>query len=181
MKRNEKEYGFWRVFTFTIRIRKCVAGALTLPLLGVSMMAAPARAPKITLVYTTAETSTSAVVVWNTNSASDSLLQYSTSNPVPASAPQVYVPTQVTYREIPLSGLTPGTVYYYRVTSCAKKGCTIATGTFETFPSCPDVVQPVSGSWQKLNSPNVSGASSVKNELLGVSAVSESHVWAVGW
>src|SRR5687768_919185 len=150
-----KKNRFRRVFSLDTRIRKCIAGVLTLPLLGVSMMAAPARAPRITLVYTTAETSTSASVIWNTNTASDSLLQYSTSTPVPASAPQVYVGTQVSYHEIPLSGLTPGTFYYYKVTSCAKKGCATATGTFETFPGCPDVVPPVSGSWQKVNSPNV--------------------------
>lgn len=163
------------------RIYKSIAVVLTLPLLGVSTFSAPARAPKITLAYTAAETSTSAAVIWNTNTASDSLLQYSTSNPVPASAPQVYVPTQVTYHEIPLSGLTPGTVYFYKVTSCSKKGCATATGSFETFPSCPDVVSPVSGSWQEVSSPNVSGATSVNNELLGVAALSGNNVWAVGW
>lgn len=145
------------------------------------MTAAPARAPRITLVYTTAETSTSAAVIWNTNTPSDSLVQYSTSSPVPVSAPQIYVATQVSYHEIPLSGLTPATLYYYRVTSCAKKGCVTATGTFETSPSCPDVVPPVSGNWQKINSPNVGSVSTVKNELLSVAAVSETDVWAVGW
>ena len=89
--------------------------------------------------------------------------------------------TQVTYHDIPLSGLTPGTLYFYRVTSCSKKGCATATGSFETFPSCPDVVPPVSGNWQKVSSPNVTGATSVNNELLGVAAVSENDVWAVGW
>jgi hypothetical protein len=154
---------------------------LALVLLAASMSAAPVRAPKITLNYTTAETSTSAAVVWNTNVNSDSLLQYSTTNPVPASAPQVYVATQVTYHEIPLSGLTPGTVYYYNVTSCNRKGCVTARGTFETFPSCPDVVPPLSGVWQNVNSPNVSGATQINNELLGVAAVAENNVWAVGW
>lgn len=163
------------------RIHKSIAVVLTLPLLGVSTFSAPARAPKITLVYATAETSSSAAVVWNTNTASDSLVQYGTSNPVPASAPQVYVPTQVTYHEIPLSGLTPGTLYFYKVTSCSKKGCATATGSFETFPSCPDVVSPVSGSWQEVSSPNVSGATSVNNELLGVAAIAANNVWAVGW
>lgn len=181
MKNIGKEYRFRRDFNLTPRIRKCLAAALTLPLLGVTMLAAPPRAPRITLVYTTAETSTSAEVIWNTNVPSDSLLQYGTSNPVPAGALQVYVPSQVTYHEIPLSGLTPGTLYFYKVTSCAKKGCTTATGTFETFPSCPDIVPPVSGHWQNVNSPNVSGATPVKNQLLAVAAVSNADVWAVGW
>jgi hypothetical protein len=170
------------VFTFGLRkIHKYIVVPLVLPLLGVSMSATPARAPGITQFYATAETATSAEVVWNTNIASDSLLQYSTTNPVPASGPQVYLASQVTLHDIPLSGLTQGTLYFYRVTSCTRRGCSTATGSFETFPSCPDVVPPVSGSWQKYTSPNVSGATSVSNQLLGVAAVSENDVWAVGW
>ena len=170
------------VLTFSLKnFHKCIALLVALLLFGVSVLSAPARAPRITLVYATAETSTSAAVVWNTSTASDSLLQYSTSNPVPASAPQVYAASQVTYHEIPLSGLTPGTLYYYKVTSCARKGCATATGSFETFPSCPDVVPPVSGSWQKISSPNVTGATQLTNELLGIAAVSDTDAWAVGW
>src|SRR5687767_4997111 len=100
--------------------------------LAAPLSAAPARTPTITLLYTTAETSTSAEVVWNTNVASDSRLQYSTSNPIPANAPQVYMATPVSVHEIQLDGLTPGTLYYYRVTSCAKKGCISANGSFDT-------------------------------------------------
>jgi purple acid phosphatase-like protein len=166
---------------FRRTVQKYFVVPLMLPLLGVSMSGAPQRAPKITLVYATAETSTSASVVWNTSTASDSLLQYSTSNPVPANASQVYVPTQVTYHEIPLAGLTPGTLYFYKVTSCAKRGCATATGSFETFPACPDVVPPVSGDWQKVTSPNVSGTTALNNELLGVAAISANDVWTVGW
>jgi hypothetical protein len=162
-------------------MQRLMSVPLALILLGASMSAAPPRAPKITLSYSTAETSTSAAVVWNTNVNSDSLLQYSTTNPVPAAAPQVYVPTQVTYHEIPLSALTPGTLYFYKVTSCNRKGCVTAGGAFETFPSCPDVVPALSGSWQKISSPNVTGPTAINNELLGVAAVSENDVWAVGW
>lgn len=164
-----------------MKLRKYIVVVLALCLSGIPLSAAPARAPQITLVYTTAETSSSAEVVWNTSTASDSLLQYSTSSPVPTGAAQVYVSTQVTTHEIPLAGLTPGTVYFYRVTSCAKKGCVTATGSFETFPACPDAVPAVSGSWQKLISPNVSGATEINNELLGVAAISANNAWAVGW
>lgn len=143
--------------------------------------AAPRRALRITQIYATAETTTSAEVVWNTNVASDSLLQYSTSNPVPASAPTLYSASQVTYHDFELAGLTPGNLYYFKVTSCAKRECATATGTFETFPICPDTVPPVSGSWQKVVSPNVSGTTWVTNELSGIAAVSENDVWAVGW
>lgn len=143
------------------------------------MAAPPAKAPKITQTSVTAETSTSVNVVWNTSTASDSLLQYSTNNPVPAQAPQMYSGNQVTTHEISLVGLMPATTYFYRVTSCNKRGCTTATGSFETRPICPDVVPAVSGNWQRAISPNIGATNS--NELLGVAAVSENHVWAVGW
>jgi len=186
-KTTRKELRLRGVFTFSItRIHKYIVVPLALASLAVSMsgaavIAAPPKALKITQVYTTEETTTSASVVWNTNTASDSLLQYSTSNPVPAFAPQVYSASQVTLHNIQLSGLTPGTLYHFKVTSCAKRGCVTATGSFETFPGCPDTVPPVSGNWQKVISPNVGGASSVNNQLLGVAAVSERDVWAVGW
>lgn len=161
----------------TNRIRNYIALALVLPLLTVSIQAAP-RTLKITLLYDTAETADSATVVWDTNIAADSLLQYSNINPVPAGAPQVYSANQTTVHEIHLAGLTPGTVYFYKVTSCVKKGCVTASGSFETLPSCPDVVPPVSGSWQQDLSQNVAA---VNNQLLGVDAVSANDVWAVGW
>src|SRR5215217_9246605 len=128
------------LFTFRLKaIHQCIVVVLALPTFGAPLLAAPARAPKITLIYTTAETSSSAEVVWNTDTAADSLLQYSTSNPVPVQAQQVYIPTQLTLHEIPLAGLSPGTVYFYKVTSCTKRGCITATGSFQTFPSCVDV------------------------------------------
>lgn len=162
------------------RLQRYIALPLVLPLLGVSILSAP-RTLKITQFYATAETSNSVTVVWNTNIAADSLLQYSASNPIPANAPQVSSANQVAFHEFQLTGLAPGTLYFYKVTSCTKKGCVTASGSFETFSSCPDVVPPVSGSWQKDNSPNVSGTTSVTNQLLSVDAVSEKDVWAVGW
>jgi hypothetical protein len=164
-------------------VHKHIGVAFVAVSLGVSLSgaAAPARKLTITHVYTTAETSTSAAVVWNTNTASDSRLQYSTSYPIPPSAPTVYVGSQVTYHDIPLSGLMPGTLYYYTVTSCARRVCAAANGSFDTYPSCPDTVPPVSGSWQKEASPNASETDSFTNELLAIAAVSRDDVWAVGW
>ena len=165
--------------------RDVVALALAVP----AVLAVPAPAPAaprpnvptITLHYVTAETSTSATVAWNTNIAADSLLQYSTSNPIPPGAPQVYRPEPVTFREIELTGLAPATLYYYKVTSCTRRGCGSATGTFDTYPTCPDEVPAVSGSWQGVPSPNVGGSPPLRNELLGVAAVSADEAWAVGW
>ena len=166
-------------------IYKHIVFPLALALLGVSISGARVTAGPKTLKiiqhYTTAETSTSAAVVWNTNTASDSLVQYSTTNPIPASAPTLYSASQVTYHEFQLAGLNPGTLYFYKVTSCTRRACVNASGSFDTFPSCPDIVPPVSGNWQRVFSPNVSGTTAVTNQLLSVAAVSENDVWAVGW
>ena len=161
-------------------IHRSVIPFLASSLLGAPLSAAPAKVPKITLVYTTAETSTSASVVWNTNIASDSLLQYSDISPIPPNAPRIYQATQVTYHDFELTGLTAGTLYYYKVTSCTKRACATASGSFDTYPSCPDEVPPVTGAWQRVVSPNVGGTTELDNELLGVAAVSENDVWAVG-
>jgi hypothetical protein len=160
-----------------MRTRKYLALSLAFLLLGASIRAAP-KTLKITLNYATAETADSAEVVWNTSIAADSLLQYSRLNPIPSGAQQIYSANQVTVHEFPLTALTPGTVYFYKVTSCTKKGCETASGSFETLPDCPDVVPAVSGSWQTALSPNVTA---VNNQLLGVDAVSNNDVWAVGW
>ena len=61
MKMIRKKDCLPRVLTFSLRIfHKCIAVMLSLSLAGVSMSAAPAKAPKITQVYATAETSMSA-------------------------------------------------------------------------------------------------------------------------
>lgn len=159
-----------------------LAGAIVAGLFASSMSAgagAPAaRKLQIVQVYATAETSTSTSVVWNTNIAADSLIQYSTSTPIPASAPALHSAAQATYHEVPLGGLEPGALYYFKVTSCAKRECATAVGTFETYPACPDLVPPVSGSWRNDLSANVAG---VTSELLGITALSPQDVWAVGW
>src|SRR5688572_28359404 len=78
-KTMNKEHRSLRVLPFAVKtIRKYLVVALALALLAGPASVAPViSAPKtlqITLLYTTAETSTSAAVVWNTNTASDSLL-----------------------------------------------------------------------------------------------------------
>jgi hypothetical protein len=97
-------------------MRKYILLMLVVASFGVSIRGAP-RTLKIIQVYATAETANSVEVVWNTTSAADSLLQYSNINPVPAGAPQVYSANQTTLHEIELTGLTPGTLYVYKVTS----------------------------------------------------------------
>jgi hypothetical protein len=162
-------------------LRICLAVSIAWSLSGAPSWAAPARPPTITLLYATAETDTSAEVVWTTDTASDSLLQYSTTDPIPADAPRVYLAAQVTVHQIALAGLAPGTLYHFRATSCTRRGCVSAAGSFDTFPSCPDTVPPVSRDWQSVPSPNVGGSTELRNELLGVDLVSDDEAWAVGW
>jgi len=110
----KERYILW-LFSFKLKtIQKYIVIPLTLPVLGISLSAAPAKAPKITQVYATAETSTSASVIWNTSTAADSLLQYGTTDPVSSNATQVYVATQVTLHDFPLVGLTPGLFTFTR-------------------------------------------------------------------
>ena len=93
---------------------------------------------------------------------------------------RLYSPAQVTVHDIPLTGLAPGTLYFYRVTSCNKRGCATASGSFDTFPSCPDVVPPISGSWQRQLSPNVSCALRSRTSAER-STLSSTDAWVVGW
>src|SRR5918993_6082661 len=136
----------------TMSIPRHALVPFALALLAAPLSAAPPNphTPVITLYYVTAETSTSVLVAWNTNIAADSRVQYSTTTPIPPNAPQLYRADKVTYRDFELTGLTPGTLYYYRVTSCARNRCASATGTFDTYPSCPDEAAPVSGGWQNV-------------------------------
>ncbi|HEX5043642.1 MAG TPA: fibronectin type III domain-containing protein [Candidatus Polarisedimenticolaceae bacterium] len=161
--------------------RTCIGVLLALLLPLPPCSAAASRPPAIVLVYATAETTTSAEVVWNTDVASDSLVQYSFVDPVPADAPRIYVAAPVTVHEVPLGGLVPGALYHFKVTSCAKRGCSTATGSFETYPSCPDTVPAVAGGWENVPSPDVGGSAALDNELLGVDLVTEDEAWAVGW
>jgi hypothetical protein len=162
----------------TIAVVPLILSVVVVGLSGVSGVAA-ARRLTIIQTYATAETANSVEVVWNTNLASDSLLQYSTTYPIPPTAPRLYSASQVTYHDFELSGLTPATLYFYKVTSCLKRECVTATGSFETYPSCPDTVPPIAGNWEKMLSPNV--GATVNNELSGIAAVNANDVWAVGW
>ena len=150
--------------------------------LGAPLWAAPTRTPTILQTYATAETTSSVEVVWNTDVSSDSLVQYSSTHAVPpADAPRVYSPSQVSVHQVQLEGLLPGALYHYKVTSCTRRGCSSASGSFETFPICPDTVPPVSGDWENVLSPNVGGTSAVDNELLAVDMVTDDEAFAVGW
>jgi phosphodiesterase/alkaline phosphatase D-like protein len=71
--------------------------------------------PPVISAITASPGSSSAVIAWTTNELSNSRVDYGTSSGALNS--NATSPTLVTAHSLTLSGLTPGTVYYYRVTS----------------------------------------------------------------
>src|SRR5215467_642012 len=87
-----------------------VSGTNTLP---------PGTILSITNVQATTSTYT-AQVVWTTNVASDSWVDYGTTPSFGSSTP--VDPTMVTTHQVTISGLAAGTTYYYQVNSTDSKG-----------------------------------------------------------
>jgi len=122
-------------------------------------------------------TNTTATITWTTDVASDSRVQFSdTTNPPGSRDPSVSSSTLVTSHSIQLTGLLPGTQYFYNVTSCvSSKNCSSNTANgFKTSP--------VAGTWKDVSSPDVAPTNaSINNQLRGIKAISDANVWAVGW
>jgi len=78
-------------------------------------------APTISAVTTSGITSSSATITWTTNEASDSVVNYETSTALGTTMPDA---TLVTSHSIKLSGLSPGTTYYFEVQSTDEAGNT---------------------------------------------------------
>lgn len=103
-------------------------------------------APVISNIQKTVSTST-AVITWTTNEASDSKVEYATS---PLTSAGTILSAQnsadVTSHSINLSSLTASTTYYFRVTSVDPSGNT-ATSTEQTFTTAslpaPDTAAPI--------------------------------------
>src|SRR5262249_41618373 len=89
--------------------------------------------------------STSATITWTTNVASNSRVDYGTS--AGSLTSNQSDATLVTTHSLTLSSLTPGTTYFYRVTSADASGNTAtspaspnAPASFPTTPSGPPVI-----------------------------------------
>jgi hypothetical protein len=80
----------------------------------------PPSTLEITNVQTTSPTTSSAQIVWKTNVAADSAVNYGTSPSYGFSTP--VDSAMVTNHQITLSGLAAGTTYYYQVSSTDSKG-----------------------------------------------------------
>lgn len=75
--------------------------------------------------YLQSPTATSIVVCWVTKTAAPSTVEYGTT---PSYGSVVSIPTPVKEHQVTLAGLTPGTLYYYKVA-----GGLTATGSFRTL------------------------------------------------
>ncbi len=93
---------------------------------------APDTTPPAISAVTAAPGATSAVVTWTTDEASDSRVDYGT-NPVSLSA-SATAAAMVTAHSVTLTGLAPGTVYSYRVTS---KDAAANAATSPALPATP--------------------------------------------
>jgi hypothetical protein len=76
--------------------------------------------PHISSVVVLGQTSTTAAIYWTTNTASDSRVNYGTNTTVLGN--HEYDSAKVTTHLVELTGLTPGTTYYFEVVSADASG-----------------------------------------------------------
>jgi hypothetical protein len=80
----------------------------------------PPSALNITNVQVASNTTSSSQIVWTTNVAADSALDYGTGASYGSTTP--VDPAMITSHQLTLSGLAAGTTYYYQVNSTDSKG-----------------------------------------------------------
>ena len=101
--------------------------------------------PEITAGPTASATTTAATVLWTTNEESTSLVRYDTvrDRVVGDTAPSAAGPNGLSHA-VAISGLTPSTLYYFKVVSTDASGNsrTSGIGTFQTR-AVPDTTPPV--------------------------------------
>ena len=92
--------------------------------------------PGISGVQVSAVTSSGATIGWSTTEPADGQVDYGTTTGYGASTP--LDASLVSVHAVPLSGLTPGTLYHYRVRSKDAAGNLAVSGDFTfTTPPCP--------------------------------------------
>ncbi len=109
-----------------------VAGLLLLVL--ITPQPALANGPGISSVVVLDCTSTTATIFWTTNTSSDSVVRYDTTTPPSQEKSDSAL---VTTHFIDLTGLTPGTTYYFEVRSTDTYGTSIDnnSGAYYDFPT----------------------------------------------
>jgi glucose/arabinose dehydrogenase len=114
--------------------------------------------PTISQVFATSITTTSALVAWTTNEASDSQVDYGTTTSYGQSSPLDFSAT--TSHAIALTGLTASTLYHYRVKSKDAASNLATSGDFTFATSAPpDTTPPAVAVTAPSDNSTVSGIS----------------------
>ncbi|HYL62883.1 MAG TPA: choice-of-anchor D domain-containing protein [Candidatus Methylomirabilis sp.] len=100
----------------------------------------PAPVLQITNVVAASATPSASQILWTTNTAADSVVDYGTSTSYGSTTPTD--PTMVTSHQVTLSGLTAGTTYYYQVRSTDSKNDHANSGGHSFKTADPAVVAP---------------------------------------
>jgi hypothetical protein len=127
----------------------------------------PPSALNITNVQVASNTTSSSQIVWTTNVAADSALDYGTGASYGSTTP--VDPAMITSHQLTLSGLAAGTTYYYQVNSTDSKGNHAHSGghSFKTsgFSISGTISPPTGGSGAMLT---LGGAASTTTTADGV-------------
>lgn len=110
--------------------RLIVTASTTCTPTGVGDNCADATAPTISSIVSSSVTHNSATITWTTNEGATTQVQYGPTTSYGSSS--TLNSSLVTSHSVPLSGLTPGTTYHYRVHSRDQAG-NLATSTDRTF------------------------------------------------
>jgi hypothetical protein len=103
--------------------------------------------PMIGAVQATSITTTSATVTWTTNEAADRQVEYGTTG-YGSAAPATPGTPLATSHSVPLSGLTPNTLYHYRVKSRDAAGNLTTSDDLTFTTAAPDTTPPAIGAVQ---------------------------------
>jgi hypothetical protein len=122
---------------------------------------ADTAAPVISSVSVPNVSSSAAVVAWTTNEPSDSLVEYGPTTAYGSVSP--FDSTMLTAHAVTLGGLTPDTLYHYRVKSrdAAGNPATSADFTFTTLVSLVDITSPTVSVTQPVSGATVAGTITV--------------------
>jgi hypothetical protein len=128
--------------------------------------APPTPAPTITNVQSSSVASTTAVISWTTDTASDSQVQYGTTTAYGSQT--VLDTTKVTSHSQTLSGLAPSTLYHFRVRSSNAGGLTTSTDFTFTTAAAPPATSCPCTIFSPSSIPGTSGVNEANQVELGV-------------
>ncbi len=116
--------------------------------------------PAISNIVVTDITSDSAIITWTTDQQADSLVEYGTTTAYGSSESDASLTTS---HSITLSGLTPGTLYHFKVTSTNAYGIPSSSGDNMFTTSTPPVSVATIGEYGNITVIEITGNYDAKN------------------